>query len=97
MNPEIPTIEQVKEYSKSLSMVQRIVHQISLSKGWYEKNDYRTFGDIVALLHSELSEALEEYRKGVPLDVIYYVDDGKGHQKPEGVAIEFADVLIRIA
>lgn len=43
----------------------------------------------IALMHSELSEALEEERKdGVP----YYVENGK----PEGVVVELIDCIIRI-
>lgn len=56
-------------------------------KGWWEED--RGFAEVVALAHSELSEALEEYRDGKGL--LYYNED-----KPEGIAIEMADVIIRI-
>ena len=39
---------------------------------------------------SELSEVLEEYRDGKPL--VYFGENGK----PEGIAIELADAIIRI-
>lgn len=47
--------------------------------------------DFVALIHSEVSEILEEFRDGREATEIYYRDDGK----PEGVPIELADVVIR--
>ena len=43
------------------------------------------------LIVSELAEALEEYRKGIPVRDIYWTD------KPEGFAVELADAVIRIA
>lgn len=45
----------------------------------------------VALIHSEVSEVLEEFRKGKAATETYYRKDGK----PEGVPSELADVVIR--
>lgn len=47
--------------------------------------------DFVALIHSEVSEVLEEFRDGRKATETYYRDDGK----PEGVPAELADVVIR--
>lgn len=69
------------------------IHQLMIEKGWYDPDKPRSFGEIVALVHSELSEALEEHRKGHDCHDVYF-DDGK--DKPEGIAVEMADALIRI-
>jgi hypothetical protein len=52
----------------------------------------RTPGEHLALWHSEISETLEEYRTGQPLDRVYQ----GASSKPEGVPVEAADLLIRM-
>lgn len=46
----------------------------------------------LALIHSEVSEALEEYRNGRLPTEVYTGNNGK----PEGIPIELADVIIRV-
>lgn len=70
-----------------------IIHNINTKNGWFES--YRTFGDDIALLHSEVSEMFEAYRAKGLVDM---TDPSHKDQvvKPEGVGSEAADVLIRL-
>lgn len=45
---------------KTLAEMADEVHAVNVEKGWFD--DTRTFGDGIALLHSEASEALEAFR-----------------------------------
>ena len=79
----------------TLSYLQKRAHQTAIDKGWWENDKDgrpRTFGDQMALMHSEISECLEAFRRnGDPMEK-WYREDGK----PEGTAIEMGDCVIRI-
>lgn len=72
-----------------MTRVQKIVHQIAVDKGWFD-TELNIPGSL-AMIHSEISEALEEYRNGMM--EVYYAG---GYEKPEGFGVELADAVIRI-
>lgn len=79
-----------KLLSRTLRVFAKNVHENAVNHGWWDEE--RSFAELIALCHSELSEALEEYRKGHQPNETYYSDGGK----PEGIPTELADVILRI-
>lgn len=78
--------------TKSITQWAKEIHQLARAKGWYDNdNGDRNFGELIALVHSELSEALEVFRANFQ-PPLYISDEGK----PEGVGVELADAVIRI-
>lgn len=73
------------EFIDSWNDMSRSVHETACEKGWWD--DERNDGECIALMHSELSEALEGLRK---------------HKQDEhipafrSVEVELADCVIRI-
>lgn len=70
--------------------LQEDIHQNAVEHGWWEEE--RSLPEILALIHSEVSEVLEEYRNGHKPTETYYSEGGK----PEGIPSELADIIIRV-
>jgi NTP pyrophosphatase (non-canonical NTP hydrolase) len=68
-----------------LNQIRDMAHETAKEKGWHTKGpDPERVPNLLCLVHAEVSEALELYRRHVPLD------------SPE-VAEELADIVIRVA
>lgn len=73
-----------------LNELAKEIYDIAKDKGWHDKPV--AFGDCIANIHGEASEAFEDYRAGRPLNKMHFEADGK----PCGIPSEMADIIIRI-
>ncbi|UTN91209.1 MazG-like nucleotide pyrophosphohydrolase [Gordonia phage PokyPuppy] len=91
----------------AMDLIQAACWTTTEAHGFHEENgEPRNFGLVTSLLHSEVSEALESWRKDEP--PLWFNDkqtEGKhpdpynpdgSIRKAEGIFAEFADVLIRL-
>lgn len=82
-----------------IKATQETVHDLAVAKGWWDAEKARgiTTADVLAklaLIHSEVSEAVEEARI-TPVDELT-TQTREPTGKPAGFAIELADAVIRI-
>lgn len=75
------------DFLTTFNQLQEQVFETACDKGWWDDKN-RSDGEIIALIHSELSEGLEWLRKG---------NKESDHIAPFlGIEEEYADVIIRI-
>ena len=80
--------------STDLRDIQKAVWRTAEEHGWHGEND--TIPVKLLMIHSEVSEALEEYRNTPPESEVSYLYYSVDSDKPEGFGIELADIVIRV-
>jgi NTP pyrophosphatase (non-canonical NTP hydrolase) len=80
--------ERPSSFVEQFGILTNYIHQTARKKGFWATEGERSIGELIALCHSELSEALETVRHGNPPD----------DKIPEfsGLEAELADLIIRV-
>ncbi|MGO4786998.1 hypothetical protein AB4124_06165 [Paenibacillus sp. 2KB_20] len=87
----------------TISRLVEEAHRNAVEKGWWDEDC--SFGEIISLIHSEASEALEDYRNGRDITEVWYEnkelktrmnDPITPNCKPCGIPSELADIVIRV-
>ena len=80
----------IKDYSMNYTLqdIADRCYQIAEDKGWHKSKDQINIPERLALIHSEVSEALEDYRDG-------HMFTELDNRKPVGFPTELADIIIR--
>ena len=73
------------DIAPAVGLLQNVCHTLAVNGGWWENE--RNDGELICLMHSELSEAMEGVRKNLQ-------DEHLPHR--ESVEVELADCIIRI-
>ena len=93
-NKQLPKLPYMigEVYGQAMSDVAHVVHESCVDAGWYTdlRNGEpleRNVPEMLCLIHSEISEALEGYRKDLKDDHLPHLD---------AIDVELADAVIRI-
>lgn len=83
---EVFDVVYAREFVELWNIKAKEAHATAVEKGWWDTN--RSDGECIALMHSELSEALESQRHGSPPDE--HIPEFTGEE------VELGDAVIRI-
>lgn len=88
LTQEVVTIE---EAAQALSILSRLIHQRNVDAGWWSdprtgERIERNMGEMLCLVHSEVSEAMEAHRKNLQDDKL---------PQYSGLVVELIDAMIR--
>ena len=82
----------------NLTQLTASIHGNAKARGWHDEGPKNhRFPTLLCLVHAEVSEALEDYREGHPIQTFWRTPSTPGAEgKPEGIPSELADIIIRV-
>ena len=80
--------------STDLRDIQKAVWRTAEEHDWHKDDD--NIPVKLVMIHSEVSEALEEYRNTPPECEVSYLYYSADSDKPQGFGVELADIVIRV-